>query len=190
MQHHSLLSGHFLSAPFDRADCCKPRCGYILEEICDHQQECCCFNGMLEICGLPCDLGLPLTLCGIDVIGISPHASQGGRAFCLRLCCHVTNCMGRAACGEACFTVMLRMPLHCCGATLRLGAKVNLKEACFCAPSAFQIRADVRIIALTTGNGRIIRQPPCEAGCMFPPLYPAPRDGCGEKTRNIPRFGL
>ena len=54
MQHCSLFpGGDFAECPPDRHGCCKPCCGYILEEIHSHRQECCCFHGILNVCGLP-----------------------------------------------------------------------------------------------------------------------------------------
>lgn len=175
MQHCSLLSGEdFAEFLPDRHGCCKPCCGYILEEIHSQRQECCCFHGILNVCGLPQHLMAPLTLCGVDVVCISPQCIQDRSTFRLTLRCKVIDCRGRRACGEACITVALRHATGCSGENLRLGAQLEVKDARFCAPSAFEVCADIRILVVTSGAGRILRQKTCAADCAFPPLYPAP----------------
>ena len=175
MQHCSLLSGdgyaEFLP---DRHGCCKPCCGHILEEIHSQRQECCFFHGILNVCGLPQHLMAPLTLCSVEVVCISPQCVQDRRTFRLTLRCRVIDCRGRRACGEACITVALRHATGCSGENLRLGAQLEVKDARFCAPSAFEVCADVRILVVTSGAGRILRQKTCAADSVFPPLYPAP----------------
>ena len=191
MQHCSLLPGEEGLAPFppDRHGCCKPCCGYILEEIHSHQQERCCLNGILEVCNLPACLAPPLTLCSVDVVCISPQCVQDRSTFRLSLRCEVADCRGRRACGEACVSVALRHAPFCCGENLRLGARIDVQEACFCAPSAFRVCADVQLVVVTSGAGRILKQQPCASPCLFPPLYPAPACGRGGKMRNISGLG-
>lgn len=185
MQHGSLISQSGLVERHDRYGCCKPYCGYILEEIHSHRQECCCFDGLLDICGLPCHLCAPLTLCGVKVVCIAPQCAQNRLMFRLTLCCEVADCRGYRACGEACMTVALCHAPVCPGENLRLGAQVDVKEARFCAPSAFQVCADVQLIVVTSGAGRILKAQTCASDCVFPPLYPAPAHGKRERGRMI-----
>lgn len=186
MQRCSLLLGDgFAEFPPDRHGCCKPCCGYILEEIHSQRQECCCFHGILNVCGLPQHLMAPLTLCGVEVICISPQCVQDRSAFRLTLRCEVIDCRGCRACGEACMAVALRHAPGCCGENLRLGAQIEVKDARFCAPSAFEICADIRLVVVMSGAGRILRQQTCAPDCVFPPLYPAPARHLREKRRII-----
>lgn len=186
MQHCSLPSGEgFAEFPPDRHGCCKPCCGYILEEIQSHRQECCCFHGTLNVCGLPQHLMAPLTLCGAKVVCISPQCAQDRSTFRLTLRCEVVDCRGCRACGEACITVALRHASGCPGENLRLGAQIEVKAARFCAPSAFEVCADIRLVVVTSGAGRILRQQTCALDCLFPPLYPAPIRDRWEKRRII-----
>ena len=160
-----------------RHGCCRPCCGYIVEEIHSHHQERCCFRGMLEICGLPARLAPPLTLCRADVSCISPLCGQERAAFCLTLRCEVEDCRGCRACGEACICITLQHAPACCGENLRLGARLDVQHACFCAPSAFEVCADVHLMVVTSGVGRMLRQLECAPRCAFAPLYPAPLCG-------------
>ena len=186
MQHCSLLpGGDFAECPPDRHGCCKPCCGYILEEIHSHRKECCCFHGILNVCGLPQHLMAPLTLCSVDVVCISPQCIQDRSTFRLTLRCSVIDCRGRRACGETCITVALRHVPECSGENLRLCARLAVKEARFCAPSAFEVCADIRILVVTSSAGRILKQPGCAPECVFPPLYPAPIRDHREKRRII-----
>lgn len=175
MQHYSLLPGEdFAEFLPDRHGCCKPCCGYILEEIHSHRQECCCFRGILNVCGLPQHLMAPLTLCGVDVVCISPQCVQDRSTFRLTLRCGVIDCRGCRACGEASITVAISHAPGCSGENLRLGARLEVKDARFCAPSAFEVCADIRVLVVTSGTGRFVRHQTCAAECVFPPLYPAP----------------
>ena len=186
MQHCSLLSGEdFAEFPPDRHGSCKPCCGYILEEIHNQHQECCCFHGILNVCGLPQHLMAPLTLCGVEVICISPQCTQDRRTFRLTLRCRVIDCHGRRTCGEACITVALRHTTGGSGENLRLGAWMEVKDARFCAPSAFEMCADIRLVVVISGAGRILRQQTCAPDCVFPPLYPAPARHQRENRRII-----
>lgn len=185
MQHGLLLPNGCTEPHPDRHGCPKPCCGYILEEIHSHQQECCCFHGILDICGLPARLVAPLSLCSVEVVCITPQGVQNRTAFCLTLRCEVADCCGCRACGEACMTVTLRHAPGRCGENLRLGARIDVREARFCAPSSFQVCADVCLVVVKSGAGRIIRQQPCAPACLFPPLYPAPLCGLKGKTRII-----
>lgn len=167
----------------DGHGCCRPCCGYILEEIHSHQQERCCFQGILEICGLPSCLVPPLTLCSVDVVCISPQCARDRHTFRLTLRCEVADCRGCRATGEACMSVALGHVPDCCGGNLRLGAEIHVREARFCAPSGFEVCADVRLTVVISGAGRMLRQQPCAPQCLFPPLYPTPAcTGRGKST--------
>lgn len=169
MQHCSFFPGF----PEPRHGCCKP--GYILEEIHSQRQECSCFHGIVELCGLPCPLQAPLTLCGVRVVCIAPQCAQCPGAFCLTLRCEVIDCRGCRACAQGRIPVSLRHTPVCCGENLRLGARIDVQEARFCAPSAFDLCAQIQLVAITSGAGQILRQPQhCAPPCAFLPLYPAP----------------
>lgn len=180
MQHGSLFPDCGCEqSQSGRHGCCRPCCGYILEEIHSHRQECRCFHGLLEICGLPARLMPPLALCRIDVVCISPQCAQERSAFRLTLRCEVEDCCGCRACGDACISAELRVPA-CRGENLRLGAEIDVHSARFCAPSAFEVCADIILLVVTTGAGRMFKHQPCASRqCAFPPLYPAPI--CGRK---------
>ena len=158
---------------------CKPCCGYIVEEIRSHRREHCCFNGRLEMTGLPHGVP-PLTLCSAEVTQITP-SGESPCTFLLTLRCLVEDGCGRRMCGKACMPLALRQ--RCCadGGQLRLGAKIDVEEARYCPPCAFFVRAQVHIVAITSGDSRILRQDACPNPCPFPPLYPAPMRGCTER---------
>lgn len=183
MQHCSFFPG--LPEPPDRCSCCKPCCGYILEEMHSHRQECCCFHGIVEVCGLPQHLRPPLTLCGVHVACIAPQCAQNCSAFRLTLRCEVVDCCGCRACGEGSIIISLTHAPVCCGENLRLGARLDVQDARFCAPSGFEICAEIQLVAVTSGPARIFGQPPCAPTCVFPPLYPAPVRMPRERRRRI-----
>lgn len=170
----------------DGHGCCRPCCGYILEEIRSHQQERCCFQGILEICGLTACLVPPLTLCSIDVVCISPQCAGDCHTFRLTLCCEVADCRGCRATGKAFVSVALGHVPDRCGGNLRLGAQIDVREARFCAPSGFAVCADICMTMVITGAGRVLRQQHCSPQCMFPPLYPAPV--CADRAKNTDYF--
>lgn len=170
----------------DGHGCCRPCCGYIVEEIHSHQQECCCFQGILEICGLPARLVPPLTLCSVDVVCISPQCAGDRHTFRLTLRCEVADCRGCRANGEAFMSVAPGHVPDCCNGNLHLGAEIDVREARFCAPSGFAVCADVCLTVVITGAGRMLRQQPRAPKCLFPPLYPAP--ACVGRGRNTDYF--
>lgn len=175
MRHSSLPSGNgFSEIPPDRHGCCKPCCGYILEEIHDCHRERCCFDGVVSICGLSACLAPPLTLCSTDVVCIAPACTQDRRTFRLTLRCEVIDSRGCRASGEACICVTIRQLPTCGCANLRLGACIDVQRAEYCSASAFRLCADVRLMMVASGPGRLIRQQMCAKHCLFPPLYPAP----------------
>ena len=187
MQHGSHLSDCSCRRPqSDGHGCCRPCCGYILEEILSHRQEPCCFQGNLEICGLPARLVPPLTLCSVDVVCISPQCAGDHHTSCLTLRCEVADCRGCRAAGEAFMSVALVHVPDCRGGSLRLGAEILVREARFCAPSSFAVCADVCLTMVITGAGRMLRQQPCAPKCLFPPLYPVPT--CARRGKNTDYF--
>ena len=175
MQRCSLLSEEgYTGFPPARHACCKPCCGYILEEIHSLRQEVCCFQGRLNVCGLPSGLAAPLKLCSATVVCIAPQRAQNRNTFCLTLCCEVADCCGCRACGEASVIVALRHAPGRCDENLRLGARIEVENARFCPPSAFEVFARIRMAVVTSGAGRMLRRQDCASDCVFPPLYPAP----------------
>lgn len=172
MQHCSLIPG--LPERPDGHGCCKPCCGYMIEEIHSHQQTRCCFHGIVEVGGLGKHWRPPLTLCGVRVVCITPQCAQSCAAFRLTLRFEVVDACGCRACGEGSILVSFAHAPVGCGERLHLGARIDVREARFCAPCAFELCAEIQLVAVVSGAGRIVGQLPCAPACAFPPLYPAP----------------
>lgn len=161
-----------------------PDGGYIVERIVGRQTEELCFDGRLDLCGLPCGLCPPLTLREAVVIDVRPcppepcdPCTNGGARLKLTLLCTVTDargCMSEAtACIDAVSFARVCRPGQ--GLLLRRGAEVCVVSACFCPPCGFD--ASLRIL-LTTIASRSEITPgcgPCRPPCPPPlPLYPPP----------------
>lgn len=145
---------------------------YILGRIIAQTNETVCYDGLLEVFGLPDRLRGPLTLCQICVEGIRPIKSCGCSSqqwLRLDLACHVTDCCGRRAAGESSIEICVCAPeTRFCGTSILCGAQVGIACASYHAPCAFHANLDISIKTVISQCG-IIENKRC---CASLPLYP------------------
>lgn len=167
--------------------------GYIVERIVGSCRQRLCFEGTLEICGLPPQLCPPLTLCEVNVSCIEPCPRQdccpcGCETLRFALVCRVIDSRGCCAQGEAAVTLAAdaRSCASACGVNVRRGAEAIVARACFCPPCAFDV---CLILDLRTVLSRCEAAcdapfcPSCPPACVPPPIYPQPQQiACRHRT--------
>lgn len=176
--------------------CCQEG-GYIVERIVSNQKEDICFEGLLQINGLPAHLCPPLSLCGIDVVCLEPCraaepccAPRPMQRLAVTLCVCVIDSCGCRAEGEACIEISVcgRHGRELCGLNVRRGAQVYLSSACFCPPCAFQVCLNLCVQTILSRCEMIGQRPLCPSPCPDLPLYPPPvrRTRCGPFCEHLP----
>ena len=159
--------------------------GYIIEKIIDRDCQPAAYEGTIYIENLPPGVRGPLSLCRLRVTGIETMGKRGanfhqwGRhpdqmleQVCLRLNCEMTDRNGRRLCGQARMVLDIPSGNRPAG-TVRKGAQIDLHSACYCAPNAFHICADVLVHTIVSCCQTIVKDVPCRKDCRFDlPLYP------------------
>lgn len=167
---------------------CGPVGGYIVEKIVGNQGEKLCFEGRLEISGLPCGLCPPLCLTGVEVWDIRAvcGSCQPGARLQLTVCCFVCDARGCRAQGMAKLEVSSCLSPEGCGGTLRRGAQIAVLSAAFCPPCAFDVCLEICLQTVVSRCELLSgREKSCCSPCPpMPPLYPppcrpAPKRPCG-----------
>lgn len=165
---------------------CGPVGGYIVEKIVGNRRENLCFEGMLEVCGLPCGLCPPLCLTAMEVLDIRTvcgTCSPGARLQ-LTVCCSVCDSRGCRAEGTARFEIESCLKPGECGGTLRRGAQIAVRSARHCPPCAFDVCLEICLQTIVSRCGLCGSKESCPPACPpLPPLYPppcrpAPRPSC------------
>lgn len=178
--------------------------GYIVERIVHRQSETICFDGLLNLSGLPCGLCGPLSLCGAEVVQIRPTGCpapsdpcrpRGGCDPCspcnpcnpcggcdwlaVTLACSVVDARGCS--GEGLATIQVQSCAQTCaqhmGTNVRRGAQVCVGCARFCPPNAFEVSLKLSLQTLYSRSEWTGGRPPVpqENCCMQAlPLYPPP----------------
>lgn len=156
---------------------CGPIGGYIVEKIIGNQKENLCFDGTLEVCGLPCGLCPPLCLTGMDVLDIQTVCGTcaPGARLELTVCCFVCDSRGCRAEGRAKLEIESCLRPGECGGTLRRGAQIAVRSYTPCSPCAFNVCLEICLQTIVSRSELIGGKESCHPPCPpMPPLYPPP----------------
>lgn len=149
---------------------------YILGRIIEQNNETVCFDGQIELSGLPAHFCTPLTLCQVHVENIRPLKTcdcTSRMQLQIDLSCHVMDHCGRRARGSSMIEIGVCAPQKpLCGMSILRGAQIGIVCASHLMPCAFRVKLDVHITTMIARCAMMNRPLDCQPSCVNLPLYP------------------